>query len=141
MIIRMAEDRDAPDLSQLLAQLGYPASIEESLRRIHLCQQDAYHLVVGELDHRCIGFIALHWYHAFHHPKPIGRIVAFCIDEAYRGKGLGSELLTDAENFFQQKECLRVELTSNLKRKESHEYYLHKGYEQRSMHFVKYLIK
>src|ERR1041385_3020451 len=109
MIIRPAEDKDALDLSSLLAQLGYPTSIDESLKRIQLYQQDGYQLLVGELNHQCIGFIALHWYHAFHHPKPIGRIVACCIDQTYRSKGLGSQLLTYTENFFQQKECRILE--------------------------------
>ena len=42
------------------------------------------------------------------------------------------------EDFFKNKNCVKAELTSNLKRKESHEYYLRKGYHQTSMHFVKY---
>lgn len=138
-MIREAENKDANDLSLLLQQLGYPSPLDESLKRIQLHRQDGYQLMVCELDHRCIGFIALHWYHAFHHPKLIGRVIAFCIEEKYRSKGYGSRLLEYAEDFFQQKNCLKVELTSNLKRKESHEYYLHKGYHQVSMHFVKYL--
>ena len=139
MTIRKAEETDAHDLSRLLSQLGYPASDDESLNRIQLHRQDNYSIMVAELNGRCIGFIALHWYHAFHHPRPIGRVVAFCVDDKYRSKGYGSQLLKYAEDFFIQKDCLKMELTSNLQRKESHEYYLHKGYQQRSMHFVKYL--
>ena len=138
MIIRVAEEKDAPILSQLLGQLGYPASTDESLKRIQLYQQDGYRLMMGEVGDQCIGFIALHWYHALHHPRPIGRVVAFCVDEAYRSKGWGSQLLKYAEDFFRSKNCIKVELTSNLKRKESHEYYFRKGYQQASMHFVKY---
>lgn len=139
MIIREAEEKDAEVLSLLLAQLGYPAPIDESLRRIDHYRKDGYRLMMGQVENRCIGFIALHWYHAVHHPRPIGRVVAFCIDETYRSKGLGSQMLRFAEDFFQTKKCVKVELTSNLRRKESHEYYFRKGYQQTSMHFVKYL--
>lgn len=137
MIIREATEKDAHALALLLAQLGYPAPTDEILKRIHLHRHDGYKLMMGEVDSQPVGFIALHWYHAFHHPRPIGRVVAFCVDEAHRSKGWGSQLLKYAEDFFQNKNCLKVELTSNLKRKESHDYYFRKGYQQKSMHFVK----
>lgn len=139
MFIREAGEKDAEALSLLLAQLGYPASREDGLSRVRLYQQDGYKLMMGEVDSKVIGFIALHWYHAVHHPRPIGRVVAFCIDETYRSKGLGSQILKFAEDFFHARKCVKVELTSNLRRKESHEYYFRKGYQQTSMHFVKYL--
>src|SRR5689334_22067081 len=129
MIIREADEKDAEVLSLLLAQLGYPASREEGAGRIRLYQQDGYKLIMGEVSNNVIGFIALHWYHAVHHPRPIGRVVAFCIDETYRSKGIGSQMLKFAEDFFQVRKCVKVELTSNLRRKESHEYYFRKGYQ------------
>jgi len=138
MIIREASEKDATALSALLAQLGYPSTLDDTLKRIQLYRQYEYKLFVGEIDGQSIGFIALHWYTAFHHQRPIGRVVAFCVDNAHRGKGWGSYLLKYAEDFFKNKNCVKVELTSNLKRKESHEYYLRKGYQQTSMHFVKY---
>jgi GNAT superfamily N-acetyltransferase len=95
--------------------------------------------MMAELNSQPIGFIALHWYNAIHHQQTIGRIVAFCIDEPFRARGLGSQLLKYAEDFFHNLHCVKVELTSNLRRKESHEYYLRKGYQQTSMHFVKFL--
>lgn len=139
MVIRDADENDALILSQLLAQLGYPASIDESKQRIQFYRQEGYKLLMGDLDNQSIGFIALHWYRAIHHPEMIGRVVAFCIDEHHRGKGWGSQLLLYAEGFFQNLRCVKIELTSNLRRKESHEYYFRRGYEQRSMHFVKHL--
>ena len=139
MMIRKAKEKDANALSVLLAQLGYPASTDEILKRIQLHKADGYQLMIGEVNGQTIGFIALHWYHAFHHTRLIGRVVAFCVDEAHRSTGLGSQLLKYAEDFFRNKNCVKVELTSNLKRKESHEYYFRKGYHQVSMHFVKYL--
>jgi GNAT superfamily N-acetyltransferase len=82
---------------------------------------------------RCIGIML------FNLDRPIGHIIAFCVDGAHRGVGFGSQLLKDAEDLFRNTNCLKIELTSNLRRKESHEYYLRKGYQQTSLHFVKYL--
>ena len=137
MNIREAQDKDEIALSQLLEQLGYPSF--NTSERILEYQLNSYKLFVGEIDSEVVGFIALHWYHAFHHPKPVGRIVAFVIDDKFRGKGFGSELLKYAEDFLISKGCLKLELTSNLRRKESHQYYLNKGYIQTSMHLVKIL--
>ena len=80
MIIREAVEKDALVLSQLLGELGYPALPDDCQNRIQLHWQDGYKLMIGEVDGQPIGFIALHWYHAFHHPRPIGRVVAFCVD-------------------------------------------------------------
>jgi len=139
MIIREADEKDASSLSQLLKQLGYPASDDECKKRILFYIQDGYKLVMFELHNQTIGFIALHWYRAIHHPELIGRVVAFCVDERFRAQGLGSQLLKYAEDFFKDLRCVKVELTSNLRRKESHEYYFRRGYQQVSMHFVKIL--
>jgi len=139
MIIREAEEKDTRALSSLLGQLGYPAATEEIHKRILQYKSEGYLLMIGEVDSQPIGFIALHWYHAFHHARFIGRIVAFCVDEEHRSAGLGSQLLKYAEDLFKSKNCVKIELTSNLRRKESHEYYSRKGYQQTSMHFVKYL--
>lgn len=141
MTIREADESDAFILSQLLAQLGYPASIDESKQRILFYKQEGFRLLMAELNNQSIGFIALHWYRAIHHPEMIGRVVAFCVDENHRSQGWGSQLLKYAERFFEDLHCVKVELTSNLRRKESHEYYLRKGYQQVSMHFVKLLLK
>src|ERR1043165_3149330 len=121
MVIREAEEKDTAVLSDLLAQLGYPASADEIVKRILLHKPDGYQLMMGEVDGEPIGFIALHWYDAFHPSQLIGRVVAFCVDEAHRGAGLGSQLLKYAEDLFRSKNCVKVELTSTLKRKESHE--------------------
>ena len=139
MTIRQALPTDAATLGKLLSQLGYPASEEDCIARIQIYREPYYHLWVGVLDQQVIGFIALHEYHAIHHTQPIGRVIALCVDEEYRGKGLGGQLLQQAEKYFQEQGCLKVELTSNVKRTAAHDYYLAKGYQQMSKHFVKKL--
>src|SRR6267154_2205558 len=98
MTIREAQEKDANVLILLLTQLGYPASMEDVLKRIQLYRQAEYKLMIGEVDGRAIGFIALHWYPAFHHSKLIGRVIAFCVDETFRSQGFGTLLLNYAED-------------------------------------------
>ena len=139
MNIRPAKESDARTLQELLKQLDYPASLEECTLRIQQHQEDGYHLAMGEIEEQPVGFVAMHWYHAIHHSKPIGRIVGLCVDEPFRAKGLGTSLLNYAEDYFRKVGCFKVELTSNLKRTASHQYYQHRNYRQVSMHFVKML--
>jgi len=139
MIIREAETKDAPVLSHLLGQLGYLTSNESSLEKITAYSQEGYKMLMAESDQKVIGFISLHWYVSPHLPGPVGRITAFCIDETVRSQGKGTILLNAAEQFFKKIDCFKIEVTSNLKRTETHQYYSKLRYEQTSKHFVKFL--
>ena len=109
-----AQSEDTARLVMLLGQLGYPSSNSEMADKIQLHKKPTYKLFVAKEDDQVVGFIALHLYHAFHHPAPIGRITAFCVDEPMRGFGIGSLLLRAAEDFFLQQQCFKIEVTSNL---------------------------
>jgi N-acetylglutamate synthase-like GNAT family acetyltransferase len=139
MYIREAEFKDAPDMSKLLEQLGYPTSDFSALEKIQDYSKDGYKLFVAESERTVIGFISIHWYIPLHHPAPIGRITAFCVDERQRKSGIGTSLLERAEQQFKTVGCFKIEVTSNLKRLETHRYYLQAGYQEVSKHFVKFL--
>jgi GNAT superfamily N-acetyltransferase len=128
---------DAAAIAHLLEQLGYPASETETLRRIECYQQPGYKLWVAKDENKTVGFIALHVYQAFHWEKPYGKIVAFCVDDRARGKGVGSMLLTKAEKYFAESGCVKIEVSSNKRRAATHAYYLNRGYEETSRYFVK----
>jgi len=140
-LIEDAKPEDAARLVILLGQLGYPATHSEMLDKIQLHKKATYKLLVAEEDNQVVGFIALHFYHAFHHPAPIGRITAFCVDENARGAGIGTSLLRAAEEFLEQQGCFKIELTSNSKRANTHQYYLNRGYREGSRHFIKILSR
>lgn len=139
MKIRAAEFSDVQPLMALLEQLGYTATAEEIQLRIEKYQQPGYGLFVGELESSVIGFAAVHWYDAFHHQMAIGRLVAFVIDENKRKQQFGGKLLEFIELFLRKKGCFKVELTSNLQRTTSHQFYRNRGYRQSSLHLNKML--
>jgi GNAT superfamily N-acetyltransferase len=139
--IEEAKPEDAARLGILLGQLGYPATHSQMLNRIQQHNSPTYKLLVAKQENQALGFIALHFYYAFHHSAPIGRITAFCVDENARGAGIGSLLLRTAEEFFEQQGCFKIELTSNLRRGNAHQYYLQRGYIEGSKHFIKILSK
>jgi GNAT superfamily N-acetyltransferase len=140
-LIEDAKPEDAARLVILLGQLGYPATHSQMLDTIRQHNSPTYKLLVAKQENKTLGFIALHFYNAFHHHAPIGRITAFCVDENARGAGIGSSLIKAAEEFFEQQGCFKIELTSNSKRANTHQYYLHRGYIEGSRHFIKILSK
>ena len=140
MKIRAAKPSDASDLIPLIAQLGYNNLNEAGVKaKINEYSAPDYALLVCEHEERVLGFIALHMFEIFHSPGRAGRITAFCVDETARGKGWGTYLLREAEEFFAGRGCSLVEVTSNNRRTTTHDYYLQKGYANTSLKFVKSL--
>ena len=139
MRIRQANPSDAKSISQLLAQLGYPA-IHEKLanEKIKTHAMDGYQLLVAEIDSKVVGFIALHWFELMHWEGKMGRMTAFCVDEKFRSQGVGKQLLEASEKFLQSRGCEKFEVTSNARRTRTHGFYLKNGYVEDSRRFVKY---
>jgi GNAT superfamily N-acetyltransferase len=138
-MIREASITDTPALQRLLIQLGYPGLDEAGItQKILDYKQDHYMLLVSEDSGEIIGFIALLAFDIFHSEGKIGRITAFCVDEAVRGQGIGTDLMDAAESWFTSQGCSKLEVTSNEQRTATHAYYKNKGWIEDSRRFLKY---
>jgi ribosomal protein S18 acetylase RimI-like enzyme len=140
MVIRNAVIGDAPQLAPLLAQLGYTnIEVNEIEEKIEYYSKPDYALLVSWAEYSVNAFIALHIFEMFHSMGKVGRITAFCVDEKFRSKGIGSKMLKEAELYLINNNCTRIEVTSNNRRKEAHSFYLNRNYIEDSRKFVKYL--
>jgi N-acetylglutamate synthase-like GNAT family acetyltransferase len=138
MTIREAKESDVKALQGLLTQLGYPDVTEaEVTDKVNIHTKASYHLMVAEIEGAVIAFAALHWFEMLHRKGYLGRITAFCVDEKLRSKGIGQQLLKAAEDFLRKQDCVRLEVTSNVKRSHAHRFYLKSGYLEDSLRFVK----
>jgi GNAT superfamily N-acetyltransferase len=52
------------------------------------------------------------------------------VDESYRGKGVGGQLLEKVEEWARQKGCSAVSARSNVIRHDAHQFYARRGYDQ-----------
>ena len=139
-MIRVAQPKDSQDIKLLLMQLGYPSlALEEIENKITYYHRQDYKIYVLEMDHRVIGFISLHFYESFHSAGKIGRITAFCVHDQFQSKGFGKQLLNEAEKYFVESGCIKLEVTSNKRREQAHDFYLRQGYIEDSRKFVKIL--
>jgi len=135
--IKEADRTHAGAIAQLLFQMGYPDSIEAVAKRIEENQRPDYKVFVAELNQQVVGVIVTHTYTYLHAAGLIGRIMTFCVDENIRGSGVGTKLLTFAEDYLASLKCIKVELNCNNRRTYTHQFYKQRGYEQTSLHFVK----
>lgn len=139
MIIRTPTTHDAAVIRDLVAQLGYPGMTEQQAnKKIRQYSTGDYALLVAEIGNKIVGFISLHWFDIFHSPGVMGRISAFCMDENYRSQGLGELLLKAGEDLLIAHGCTKIEVTSNISRTRTHQFYPKFGYTEDSKRFVKY---
>ena len=96
-------------------------------------------MLVAEHQNEVIAFVSMHGFEFLHAPGKIGRITAFCVEERYRSKGVGAMLLAAAEKYLTEQGCTKLEVTSNLARERTHQFYLQNGYLIDSKRFVKYV--
>jgi GNAT superfamily N-acetyltransferase len=139
MVIRKASVADTSLIRRLLEQLGYPQLEDEVVDAINTYDKEGYQILVGEDDKDVVGFVSLHWFDMFHSRGQMGRITAICILEELRSKGFGQALLMAAEHYLKTKGCVKVEVTTNLNRTLTHEFYGKNGYSIDSKRFIKRL--
>jgi GNAT superfamily N-acetyltransferase len=139
--IRIATPNDSAVVADLINQMGYSVSEAEAEQRIKQYSKPSYRIMMAEHDGVTVGLIALHIYDVLHLPAPEGRVISFCVDEKVRNKGVGTILLNEAENFFKESGCYKIVLNCNLRRADTHQYYLNRGYQFTSKHFAKFFMK
>ncbi|HEX6891537.1 MAG TPA: GNAT family N-acetyltransferase [Chryseolinea sp.] len=139
MIIRQGISADSPSINRLLEQLGYPQQGDRVIEAIENYFEPGYYLLVVEIDNMIVGFSSLHWFDMFHMRGKMGRITAICVQEGLRSTGIGHVLLTASEEFLKSKGCVKAEVTTNLKRTLTQEFYAKNGYEINSVRFIKVL--
>ncbi|WP_116140921.1 GNAT family N-acetyltransferase [Trinickia diaoshuihuensis] len=57
-----------------------------------------------------------------------GRITSMVVDEHYRGRGIGSRLIAQAEQWFDAVGCVKLEVTSADSRLNAHRFYERHGF-------------
>ncbi len=131
---------DADDVACLLSQLGYPCDREDASERIHaIIANDRQALVLARHNGSVCGLIALD----FMYYLPLGtttcRITAMVVTPEAQGRGLGRQLIREAERRARAGGAARLEITSGSQRVDAHAFYRACGYSDGTVRFVKHL--
>lgn len=139
--IRTATAGDAPFLSELLAQLGYPATAEEIPQRLSALENFPHALALVALDGpSVVGLITAHMIPSVHAKEPIAMLTTLVVAETHRGKGIGSQLVSGAERWAVENGAGRVSVVSGLQREESHHFYENRDYKRTGLRFTKVIV-
>lgn len=138
--LRNASLMDADDVALLLSQLGYPCDREDASERIHnIIANERQALVLARHEGAVCGLIALD----FMYYLPLGtttcRITAMVVTPEAQGRGLGRQLIREAERRARMGGAARLEITSGSQRVDAHAFYRACGYSDGTLRFVKHL--
>jgi GNAT superfamily N-acetyltransferase len=142
--IRGASARDAPQLAELLKDIGWFESfknepfeaVSRQVRlRIEQCLADNSHsiFVAEPRDGTIVGYGSVHWLPYLFLKGPEGYVSELFVRESARGQGVGGELLRRIETEARARGCARLSLI-NLRNRESYmrQFYVKAGWEERS---------
>ncbi len=136
-MIRPVVGSDANDLVDLLASLGFPAPLEEVDERLQRLMEANEAVLVAAGGDRLLGFVSIHVTPVLHRAASVGRLTALVVAPDHRRRGIGRTLVEAAEVLLIARGCEMIEITSNLKLTEAHEFYERLGYARTSYRFAK----
>lgn len=129
--IRPIRAADAPCLTRLLAQLGYPSDVEEVARRLASILNSATQQVLVAVpadDSRLDGYIGVERRLTLVEGERL-EVTGLVVDSAARRAGIGRTLVNAAEQWALQHGLHTVVVRSHVMRPESHPFYEGIGYQ------------
>ena len=137
--IREARESDYQAIGNLIKnELGYhDIDFARLFRRLEQMKISEHHatFVAVEKD-QVLGFIGLLKYITYEIDGYV-RILAMAVSQEYQGKGIGSRLLEQAEQYARHNNITQIMLTSNQNRLDTHRFYEKNGYTAESFGFFK----
>jgi predicted N-acetyltransferase YhbS len=141
LTIRPAAISDAPIICELLSQLGYPAATADIPNRLEAVASfpNAIALVAMNGYGEVVGLVTSHIFPSIHDSAPVAWLTTLVVLEDARGAGIGSALVDYVEKWAVRQGATRLSLTSGVQRRETHDFYLRRNYENTGLRFTKKL--
>ncbi len=136
--LRAPRAGDHETIATLLDQLGHPANADDVPRRVAAIERDPDAAIwIAELEGRVVGFATALMIAAIHMDGPVAQLTSLVVDEGVRGRGVGAQLVTEAERWARERGAVRISLTSALHRVPAHAFYEHLGYAKTGVRLAK----
>jgi GNAT superfamily N-acetyltransferase len=127
--VRPATADDAERFASLLTDEGYPAGASDLASRIERFTNEDSFVLAAEASGEVIGFIAVHVLPRFEVDERFARIVALVVDPGVRSRGIGRQLMTEAERVARDRGAAFLEVTSGHHRPEARRLFESLGYD------------
>jgi GNAT superfamily N-acetyltransferase len=127
--IRPARPEDAPAITELARQLGYPNPVDAVLRRLAaIGGRPGAVVLVAELASGAVVAWTCIQVSLEITSDPHGEIAGFVVDEKHRNRRIGHVLLGAAEAWARKHGCAHMGVHSNVVRLDAHRFYEQQGY-------------
>ena len=129
--IRLMQQEDADAVTTLCHQLGYQITAEQVKQNIQLflVQEDIAALVAVH-ENKVVGWISVAYVLSIS-SLPVCDIRGLVVDGNLRRNNIGSKLIEHVKQWCEKKNCNKLRLRCNAKRKEAHAFYLHLGFAEK----------
>ena len=143
--IREASENDILVILEILYELGRPKPRKNSdvdtfrkLVKKYITDSDKK-IPVAVFDDKITGIVSMIFLQRLNQNTLELYIPELIVFEKYRHRGIGKKLINSCVNLAKEKKCHRIRLESGILRKESHQFYMHLGFEQSAFFFTKNL--
>lgn len=137
--LRIIDPKDILCILPLIQKLGNYSVSEPILKeRLQEMGQQNYKCLGVYDGEKLIGTCGL-WFQTRHYAGRSLEMDHVIIDENYRGKGIGNQLMDYVYNYANQKSCNWIELNTYVHNFLSHKFYYNQGFVAKGYHFVKEL--
>jgi GNAT superfamily N-acetyltransferase len=138
--IRAALIGDAPQISELITELGYPTVSEAMRDRLAVILTDPnYATFVADAGRIVVGVAGGVLSRYYEKDGVYARIAVLAVSSTARGQGIGAQLVQAVERWAVTKGAREVYVNSGLHRDEAHRFYERNGYARTGYRFFKQL--
>ena len=138
--IRDAGPADAPELAELLGQLGYPTEASAVVRRLDRLGASGVDRVLVAVDGGIVvGMVSVHVSRSLEYDGDAAKLSAVVVDERRRGTGVGRALIAAAGAEARARGCEVLWLTTAEHRAGAHAFYRALGFEETGRRFARLL--
>ena len=129
-MVRAADANDAKPITELCIQLGYKTSKEEVEARLKKALEDVCNEVyVAEVDGKILGWLQVAIKQTIESGE-YAEITGLVVDKTSRGKGIGRDLVAQAEVWAKQMKQSTIRVRTNVIRKEAPLFYRAIGFKE-----------
>lgn len=135
--IGRAGPADSPELARLALQLGYPVEPSVIAKAISDMEgrTDEAVIVARDPDGKVVGWMSVSVVRHFYTPT-VAEISGFVVDEAQRGKGIGSRMMDEVLAWAAGAGCPSIRLRANEIRIDAHRFYERLGFKRSKRQIV-----
>lgn len=130
MQITLATKDDIEGILPLQSQIYRVKNLPENAHKIleDLIDADYCDVLVAKVDGHVVGSGSIFYLASPAHGKPYAFLEGIVVDEAHRGRGIGTALSKYAINLARTKNCYKIIFTSGMDRAEIHKFYEKLGF-------------